>query len=186
MFPSHWQQYRAASTVAAGGIIACPSESVFGLACDPASLAAVTRLLALKNRPMTKGLIVVATQLEQLEPWLQPLTSRQAGKLTHSWPGPTTWLIPATPACPVWLRGQHSSLAVRLTAHPVLRRLCDLLGGPIVSTSANRSGRLPARSMLEARLRFGNRIDCMLPGQTGGQPRPSVIRDLSSGRLIRA
>lgn len=185
MFPSSWQLHNAARVVTAGGIIACPSESVFGLSCDPASRTAVTRLLALKSRPASKGLIVIVSQLNQLESWLQPLTNQQSEKLACSWPGPITWLIPATAACPQWVRGQYPSLAVRVTAHPVLRRLCTLLNGPIVSTSANRSGQPPARSVLQVRLRFGNRIDCILPGQLGKQQRPTVIRDLITDRLVR-
>ena len=185
MFPSSWQLHNAARVVTAAGIIACPSESVFGLSCDPASRSAVARLLDLKNRPVAKGLIVIVADIDQVAPWLQPLTDQHHRKLTNSWPGPATWLIPAAPACPEWVRGEHASLAVRVTAHPVLRRLCRLLDGPIVSTSANRSGQRPARSTLEVQLRFGNRIDYILPGQLGTEQRPTVIRDLITNRLIR-
>lgn len=185
MFPSNWQLHNAARIIADGGVIACPSESVFGLSCDPTSRSAVNRLLALKNRPAAKGLIVIASELGQLEDWLQPLTDRQLQKLASSWPGPVTWLLPAAATCPHWLRGQHASLAVRVTAHPLLRRLCTLLSGPIVSTSANYSGQRPARSALEVRLRFGKRIDCILPGPLGKQQRPTAIRDLISDRLLR-
>jgi L-threonylcarbamoyladenylate synthase len=185
MFPSNWQLHNAARVISDGGVIACPSESVFGLSCDPSRRSAVTRLLALKNRPAAKGLIVIASELGQLEDWLQPLTDLQREKLLRSWPGPVTWLLPATASCPPWVRGRHSSLAVRVTAHPVLQRLCTLLDGPVVSTSANRSGQHPARSALEVRLRFGNRIDCILPGQLGKRQRPTEIRDLLTDRLIR-
>jgi len=184
--PSHWQLHSAARCIKRGGIIAYPTEAVFGLGCDPANQLAVAKLLALKNRPWQKGLILVAASLQQLEPWLQTLSDNSLQQLDKSWPGPTTWLLPASSSCPNWLTGTHDTLAVRISAHPLVRRLCDILRGPVVSTSANSSGQRPARSVLEIRLRFGTRIDFVLPGMLGSQEKPTQIRDLASGKLIRS
>jgi len=184
--PSDWQLHSAARCIKRGGIIAYPTEAVFGLGCDPANLPAVAKLLALKNRPWQKGLILVATNLQQLEPWLQTLSDKSLQQLDKSWPGPTTWLLPASSSCPDWLTGMHDTLAVRISAHPLVRRLCDILGGPVVSTSANSSGQRPAHSVLDVRLRFGTRIDFVLPGMLGNQERATQIRDLASGKLIRS
>ncbi len=184
-FPSHWQLQTAARWIRSGGIIAYPTEAVFGLGCDPGNPRAVARLLSLKKRPWQKGLILIASDRSQLEPWVQAVPAHWSRRLTQSWPGPTTWLLPASHDCPHWLTGRHATLAVRVTAHPLVRRLCDILGSPIVSTSANTSGQRPARSALETRLRLGTLIDFVLPGELGGRSRPSQIRDLASGRLIR-
>ena len=183
--PSHWQLHSAARCIKRGGIIAYPTEAVFGLGCDPANQLAVAKLLALKNRPWQKGLIVVATNLQQLGPWIQALSDNYLQRLDKSWPGPTTWLLPASSSCPNWLTGTHDTLAVRISAHPLVRSLCNILDGPVISTSANSSGQRPARSVLDTRLRFGTRIDFVLPGMLGDQEQPTRIRDLASGKLIR-
>jgi L-threonylcarbamoyladenylate synthase len=165
----------AARVVQAGGIIAYPTEAVYGLGCDPRNEQAVRRLLALKRRSPRKGLILIAADFAQLAPFLQPLTS----------PGPHTWLIPARPGTPRWLRGQYDTLAVRVTAHPLAAALCRACGHPLVSTSANLSGRPPARGALAVRRQLGTVIDCLLPGPTGGAAQPTTIRDLRTGRRVR-
>ena len=175
----------AASWIRAGGVIAYPTEAVWGLGCDPANPDAVARLLTIKHRSYRKGLILIASDWTQLQPWLQTVSARQEKQLLDTWPGPTTWLIPAADDCPVWLTGDHSNLAVRVTTHPVVRSLCNSLDSPIVSTSANKSGRQAARSALGVRLQLSNDIDYLLPGELGGLERPSRIRDLASGRIIR-
>lgn len=184
-FPSHWQLHAAARWVRAGGVIAYPTEAVFGLGCDPGDRCAVERLLALKCRSAAKGLILIASEWNQLQPWLDRIPAAWHEKLQSSWPGPTTWLIPAAKHCPDWLTGHHDTLAVRVSAHPPVRRLCQALDSAIVSTSANRSGQRPARSVLEVRLRFGYQIDFVLPGQIGTLTKPTEIRDLASGTVVR-
>ncbi len=176
----------AARTVWAGGVIAYPTEAVFGLGCDPRNEAAVHRLLAIKRRPVEKGVILLAAALEQLTPYILPLDAAALTAVNATWPGPVTWLVPAQPQAPRWLRGQHGTLAVRVTAHPLAAALCMACGGPLVSTSANVSHRPPARCTLSVRRRLGQQVDYVVPGQTGGAKRPSEIRDLASRRVIRA
>jgi L-threonylcarbamoyladenylate synthase len=168
-----------------GAIVAYPTEAVFGLGCDPQDEQAVMRLLAIKQRPVEKGLILIASRWEQLQPYLQPVDVEVRARLEETWPGPVTWLLPARPQTPAWLRGRHQSLAVRVTAHPLAAALCDAFGGAIVSTSANASGRPPARTALQARLRCPG-VDLILAGATGGRKRPSEIRDAYTGERIRA
>jgi len=184
-FPSHWKISQAARCIRRGGIVAYPTEAVFGLGCDPANARAVTRLLALKHRRPDKGLILVAASLQQLQPWIAPLARSQVRQLGAGWPGPLTWLLPAAEHCPAWLSGGRDTLAVRVSAHPVVQALCKAAHTAIVSTSANREGQPPARSLLEIRLRFTNRIDDYLPGALGGLEQPTRIRDLQTGRVIR-
>jgi len=175
----------AARWVRSGGIIAYPTEAVFGLGCDPADPLAVSRLLAIKQRSINKGLILVAANQQQLTPWIQPLSTAHEALLQRSWPGPNTWLVPAADNCPAWLTGKHSTLAVRVTAHPLVRALCNRLDSALVSTSANISKLQPARSVLEVQLRFAALIDYILPGQTGSTAQPTPIKDLLSGRIVR-
>ncbi|MFZ5722150.1 MAG: L-threonylcarbamoyladenylate synthase [Pseudomonadota bacterium] len=183
--PSAFQLRLAAGVLLGGGVLACPTEAVFGLSCDPYDRAAVARLLALKQRPVEKGLIVVAAHVDQLGALLAPLSPAQRRQLASGWPGPNTWLVPNHGCFPVWITGGSRLVAVRVTAHPPLRALCEAFGGPLVSTSANPGGHPPARTALGVRLRFGGRIDGIVPGDTGGARNPTAIRDLETGRTVR-
>lgn len=176
----------AARVLAAGGVVAYPTEAVYGLGCDPRDFDAVARLLALKRRPARKGVILIAASLAQLEPWILPLDAAARARIGDGWPGPHTWLVPCRAQVPRWLRGAHDTLAVRVTAHPLAAALCRAFGGAIVSTSANRAGRPPARSALAVRARLGGEVDCVLNGALGGAARPTEIRDLATGALVRA
>jgi len=171
--------------IARGGLVAYPTEAVYGLGCDPRDRDAVGRLLALKARPEAKGLILIAAQWGQLEPYVRPLGPERMAIIHASWPGPVTWLLPARCDTPRWLTGEHQTLAVRVTAHPLAAALCARWGGPLVSTSANRAGRPPARSALAARLALGDGVDYILAGPCGGSPRPSSIRDGATGAVLR-
>jgi L-threonylcarbamoyladenylate synthase len=146
----------------------------------------VQRLLALKQRPVGKGLILIAADFAQLAAYVSPLPEPRMGEILAGWPGPATWLLPAAPETPYWLTGAHETLAVRVTAHPLARELCRAWGGPLVSTSANPAGAPPARSPLHVRRYFGDRLDLVLTGALGASRRPTSIRDGRSGRLLRA
>ena len=181
-----WQLRQAVRALRAGGIVAYPTEAVYGLGCDPLDEQAVLRLLAIKGRAMDKGLIVIAADFQQLLPLVLPQSADIMAPALASWPGSSTWILPAAARAPVWLTGASDGIAVRVTAHPLAARLCACFGSALVSTSANLSGRPPARSALAARRAFGSRVDYFLVGATGGEARPSAIRDLRSGRLVRA
>jgi len=183
LLPS-WRRRECLRCLRAGGIIAYPTEAVFGLGCDPWNETAVRRLLALKRRPVSKGLILIAASLEQLAPFIEPLDSASRTRVKAGWPGPLTWLLPARWA-PAWLRGRHDTLAVRVTAQPLAAELCRAWGGPLVSTSANVGGHPPARTLLALRRRLGGRVDYIVPGRLGDAARPTEIRDLASGRIVR-
>lgn len=174
-----------ARAVQAGGVVAYPTEAVYGLGCDPRNESAVRRLLAIKRRPMHKGLILIAADFAQLTLFLQAVSPADQARLAATWPGPHTWLIPARKDAPRWLRGRHDTLAVRVTAHPLAAALCRACGHALVSTSANFSGRRPARSALAVRRQLGRSIDGLLPGPTGGAAQPTEIRDLRNNQLVR-
>lgn len=176
---------RAIRCLATGGIIAYPTEAVYGLGCDPRCATAVRRLLALKRRSWRKGLILIAADYEQVETYLEPLSPDLHPRVFATWPGPVTWLLPARSQVPRWLRGHSSKLAVRITAHPQAVDLCRGWGGPLVSTSANRSGRPAARTALQVRRLFGHALDYIVPGACGDRDRPSEIRDALTHETLR-
>jgi len=182
---STWHLKQAIRHLKAGGIIAYPTEAVMGLGCSPANKKAVARLLALKQRPWQKGLILVAADYTQLEPFLEPLTPSIEKRIFAVWPGPVTWLLPAKPTVPYWLRGQSSKLAVRVTAHPQTVALCQHWGGALVSTSANLSGQPAPKTALKVRRTFAQTIDYILPGVVGGRQNPSEIRDAFTNTVLR-
>lgn len=176
---------RAAAALRAGGVVAYPTEAVYGLGCDPRNQAAVERILDLKGRPTEKGLILIAAEFDQVTPFLAPLPEAMRATVLATWPGPITWLIPAATQTPPWLRGTHDTLAVRVTAFAPAAALCRAAGMALVSTSANRSGEAPARTAAEVRAIFGTGLDDVLEGPCGGRERPSEIRDARTGAVIR-
>lgn len=168
-----------------GGVIAYATESCFGLGCDPHNFRAVKRLLAIKIRPQKKGLILVASDLKLLTPYLATLSPAELSKLDQLWPGPTTLLAPAHPSTPHWLTGRHQTIAVRVTAHNDTARLSHALKMALVSTSANRSGKKPCRRFQQCLHAFGNKV-MVIPGRIGKRKRPSTIMDLKSGKIYRS
>lgn len=177
---------RAVAVLRGGGVIAYPTEGVWGLGCDPFNRTAVERILTLKGRSSRKGLILIGNDVEQFEPWLAGLTPQHRVTLAASWPDALTWLVPDNGHSPRWLTGQHDSIALRVPAHPLARELARVFGGPVVSTSANPQGRVAATTQLRARIYFGDRVDFYLPGAVLHPHQPSEIRDLVSGAVIRA
>lgn len=167
-----------------GGVIAYPTESCYGLGCDPRNPHAIRRLLQIKGRPERKGLILIASGLNQLKPFLAPLKADQVRQLQSKWPGPHTWLVPASHNCPFWLTGRHPTIAVRVTAHQPALRLCREAGMALVSTSANRSGQKSAKTARECMRLFGNSVK-VVPGRIGKRRKPSTIQDLATGRIFR-
>jgi L-threonylcarbamoyladenylate synthase len=175
---------RAAITCNEGGVIAYPTESVFGLGCDPLNQKAVYKILQLKNRSADMGLILIASNIEQLVPFID-ISPQQKKQLKKTTTAPITWLVKASKYTPEWITGKHSQIAIRITQHPVCQQLCGLTNYPLVSTSANPSGLRPAKNNLQVIRYFGNSIDFLLPGKTGGRDRPTEIRDLGTDKIIR-
>jgi L-threonylcarbamoyladenylate synthase len=176
---------RAGALIRAGGVIAYPTEAVWGFGCDPLDAEAVARILDIKQRPASMGLILIAADPDQLRPWVEAVSPEIEARVAASWPGPVTWVLPAQPWVPGWVHGGRGTIAVRVTAHEQSAALCRAAGFAIVSTSANRSGKPPARTGIQVRRWFRDDLDLILDGATGGRDRPSEIRDAVSGRPIR-
>jgi len=181
-----WHLRQAARYFWLGGLIAYPTEAVYGLGCNPLDWEAVQRLLQLKQRPVDKGLILIAADFDQLRPFVIEPAQEIMAPVFHSWPGASTWLLPAAAGVPKWLTGEHSSIAVRVTAHPLAAALCRACDSPLVSTSANIHGQRPAKSTLALYKQFNRKIDCILNGKRGLLKQPTPIKDAMSGACIRA
>lgn len=183
---SNWQLHCARQTLRRGGVIAYPTEAVWGLGCDPWDLPAVERILELKQRPMEKGMILVASSVDQVRFLLDPLPAELQREAERHWPGPVTCLLPDVERqIPAWVRGRHSSIAIRVSSHPVVRALCEAAGMPLVSTSCNPAGRQPARYSWQVRRYFGDQLDRIVPGALGGNRNPSRIIDIVTGQQLR-
>lgn len=180
MDQKHLQQ--ALVCVREGGVIAYPTEAVWGLGCDPSNEKAIERILELKQRDWRKGLVIVAADLEQLSHWLLPLSTTRQQQLDDSWPGPVSWILPCREQVSPLLRGEHQSLAVRVSAHPLVSELC-IKCGPLVSTSANSAGHAPALSSTQVKEYFPAGIDLIVPGSLGGREQPSDIRTFDGQRI---
>ncbi len=176
---------KAALALRSGGVIAYPTEAVWGLGTDPWNERACNRLLEMKDRSWDKGLILVASSAEQLAPFIEVPSKAVWKRAALTWPGPNTWVFPCKEDVPMWISGDHDSVAVRISAHETVRALCERFGGALVSTSANPDGREPALSATQARLYFGDELDYVLPGALGGMAKPTSIRDAQTGHILR-
>lgn len=167
-------------------IIAAPTESVYGLSVDPHDEAALQALLALKRRDPTKGLILVASHVDALMEWIEPLTDAMKARILPTWPGPCTWIVPAKQHVSPLLRGRHETLAVRVTSHPVMKALCDAAGTALVSTSANHEGEPSARSVTSLIDIFGAACPPIVDGPLGDLTSPTPIYDALTGNVVRS
>ncbi len=181
----------AANLLKNGQVLAYPTEAVWGLGCDPHNEQAFQEILRLKQRPIEKGVILLAGQISQIEHLLVNLNPEIQKQVIDSWSNrhpaerATTWLLPATKDIPTWIKGNHPKVAVRVTTHPLCIALCHAFNGYIVSTSANSAGLEPARSLQEANTYFANKLN-YLNGDLGLSREPSKIIDAETGEIIRA
>lgn len=176
----------AARALRNGGVVAYPTEAVWGLGCDPGNGQALCALLAAKRRDASKGLILVAGDMEQFAEILATLRDGERQVLLDSWPGPVTWLVPHHGKVHPLVHGGHLTVALRVSSHPLVQALCNAFGGPLVSSSANPQSLPPALNGSTVRRYFAGRIDYLLSGNLGGLQRPTEIRDLVSGRVVRS
>lgn len=176
---------QAAAVLRRGGVVAYPTEGCYGLGCDPRSTRALRQVLRIKRRRWQQGLILIGAHWQHVASWVDTAEETAVARARATWPGPHTWLLPARPGVSRWLRGEHDTIAVRVTAHPLAAALCRHFGGAIVSTSANRHGRPPAVTAGQVRAQLGGGVDFVLPGPLGGLKGPTSIRDARTGERLR-
>ena len=176
---------KAVELLKKGGVIAYPTEAVFGFGCDPLNQTSLQRILEIKSREPSKGLILVAGELSQLLPFIDvdKVPATVWAELDKLWPGPFTFIMPCSPLVPELLSGGRPTIAVRVSAHKTVRQLCALAGIAIVSTSCNRSGLEPLRTVAEVEQEFGAIVDGVVKGQVGVNLNPTEIRDAVTGNV---
>lgn len=176
-----------ATLVEKGGVIAYPTEAVYGLGCDPDNQTAIQALLDVKQRAWQKGLILVAGEYNQLRPYIDEsnLSTEQLKNIHSKWPGPYTFIMPVKAGLSPLLSGAFDSIAVRVSAHSGIQAICAAINKPIVSTSANLSGNEPALSVMEIKQQFDGKIAGVVMGELGLQTAPSTIIDGVSGKILR-
>ncbi|MDN5865744.1 MAG: Sua5/YciO/YrdC/YwlC family protein [Gammaproteobacteria bacterium] len=180
------QLERAVEVLRSGGVIGYPTEGCFGLGCDPRNTAAIRSLLGRKRRSWRQGLILIGAHWGQLAPWVDRSDPLPLARARATWPGPHTWLLPAHPQVSRWLRGEHDTIAVRITAHALAAALCRAFRGAIVSTSANRHGFPPVATAGQLERQFAGGVELVLAGRLGGSPGPTAIHDARTGKMLRA
>lgn len=177
---------RVATAITEGELIVYPTEAVMGIGCDPDNADAIEKLLNLKQRPQNKGLILVASSYSQLLPYVNDDAIRQdrRAEIFSSWPGPITWLLPKGEHASEWVTGENHTIAVRVTAHPTVRDICNVIDKPLVSTSANPTGLVPALTAAQAAQYFGQKVK-YIAGEIGQESKPSTIKDGETLATIR-
>lgn len=184
---SPWRLTRIARRLNQGAVIAYPSDTIWGLGCNPFLQKAVQRIQRIKRRSRRKGLILLSSRLEYLRPFIDESAFEQFhNQLQSPTRRPTTWLIKANRYCPSWLTGNSDRIAVRLTHLPYIALLCDVMQTALVSTSANISGRSTARNSLQVHQHFRDSVDLIIEGFGSQSQQASEIRDLHSGHLVRS
>lgn len=183
--PFHLRQ--SANIIRSGGVIVYPTETLYGLGCDPYCHEAVERIYTIKQRPAGKGMILVAGTLEQLDEYIEVRDESDRHKLL---PGdvPTSWVVPANRHAPAWLV-TNGTIAVRISTQPVVIELCNRLGHALTSTSANISGHRPGLSPLALHRDFDGKVDAFVIPDASQQARmsgrPSKVRALHSDTVYR-
>lgn len=177
----------ALSCLMQGEVIVYPTEAVYGLGCDPDNQQAVEKLLAIKQRPVEKGLILIADNYGQLLKYVDDvkLPMDKRADIFSSWPAAITWVMPAAKSTPKWLTGQFDTIAVRVTNHPTVKRLCQEFKKPLVSTSANLTGQNTVISIEQAKQQFADQVGFYVDEPLGKNVQPSTIKDAMTGKIFR-
>ncbi len=182
----YWQIKKASNIVKNGGVIVYPTEAVYGLGCDPLNPCAVGKILDIKNRRIDKGLLLITANIKHIMAYIHKPQTDKINAILLSSETPTTWLFKAAENVPYWLTGNHPTIAIRLTQHPIAKALCTQLGHPLVSTSANISTKPPIVRKVLAYKHFYKKVDYIISGSVGNHNSPSEIRDAASGQILRA
>jgi len=176
---------QAVRVISNGGVLIYPTEAVFGMGCDYTNQQAVLKLLALKQRQVDKGLILIASHIQQILPLIKPKERSNLARALKTWPGHHTWVFPKTNKVPSWISGDFDTVAVRVSKHPVVKSLCDTLGSALVSTSANFSGKDTPDSCMSLKDCWGHQVDYYLDLPLGNESNPSAIHLATDGSKIR-
>ena len=176
---------KAVSVLRGGGVIAYPTEYCFGLGCDPQDSQAVEKIVKIKRRAIKQGVLLIAADINQVREYADLAISPLEAQILASWPGPITWTLPKQQSVPVWITGEHQSIAMRMTSHAISIELCRQFGQAIVSTSANRHGQSPLMTAQEVEKEMVAEVDFVVHAKVGGATHASTIRDGMTGITLR-
>lgn len=169
----------AVAILRAGGLVAFPTETVYGLGADASNPDAVRKIFAAKGRPHDHPLIVHVADAVQLANWARE-TPEAARKLAKTfWPGPLTLILKRSPRVGEFVTGGQDTVALRVPSHPVAQALLRRFGGGVAAPSANRFGRVSATTAEHVRREFGGTVDCVLDGGAADVGIESTIVDLA-------
>lgn len=179
---------QAAGVLAAGGVVACPTETFYALAVDAGNESALNRLFALKGRPASKPLLVLVADQEMLGQVAAAIPPLAESLMARFWPGPLTLILPARPDLPLPLTGGSGTIGVRQPGLALTRRLVAFFGRPITGTSANLTGQAPLLTALQVQATLGTGVDFILRDGPCPGGLPSTIVDVvhQPPRVLRA
>lgn len=184
---SPWAINRLSKAIELGAVIAYSGDTIWGFGCHPLRSDSVAQILHIKRRSSNKGLILLASDIKFCLPYISHnLPAAKLALIQQQKSRPTTWLIPASRHCPSWLRGEFPTVAIRITNHPFIQALCEKIESPIVSTSANVTGKSPVRNSIQAHRLFADQLHTIVSGYNPGTGRPSEIKSLETGNIIRS
>jgi L-threonylcarbamoyladenylate synthase len=171
-------------------VFAYPTEAVYGLGCNPFDQTAVNRILSIKQRPASQRFILIASDWSQIENLIDldkihRINPKLLLPVKQSWPGPVTWVFPASDNAPEWLVDANQTIALRITAHPIASKLCKIAEIPLISTSANISGKTPCRSFDQTKEQLGSLVNDVIDGSVDLLSSPTPIRDVLTGEYFR-
>jgi len=181
---SPWALNRFCQAVSQGAVFGYPTDTIWGFGCHPMIADAVARIHRIKGRSPNQGFILLVSKLEYCMPFVDPCPATVIPPVENA-QRPITWLVPSAADCPDWICGPYGTVAIRLTSHPFVTRVCDHLRSPLVSTSANRSGRRTVRNLIQLRRQFGSELDYVVAGYDIGSGQRSQIRSLVDGTILR-
>ncbi len=172
----------AAQVLRAGGVVAYPTETVYGLAVDPHNADALTRLFEVKGRPDTNPVLLIVDSPLQLDAVALPLSPRARRCAEAFWPGPLSLVLAAVPGLAAAI-APAGKVCVRCPGSEVARALCNAFGGAVTSTSANLSGEPPATDAAGASLAG---VSLVIDGGALPPSAPSTVYDPDTGTVFRA
>lgn len=173
----------AAHIINHGGIIAYPTETVYGLGCDIYNPDAIEKINIIKQRPLNKQFIILVGEIAQIRSLIE--INDKEKSIIENTTEPTSWVIKASPLAPEWLTDDRNMLTIRISQNSLVKKLCHILGHGIISTSANISGKKPARTSLDLHNAFHDKVDKILVSNQKTFNKPSKIIRLCDNYVIR-
>ena len=178
------KDHRLARFIRRGGIIAYPTESCFGIGCDPKNKKAINKIIKLKKRLRNKNFIIIGSSIKQFNSFINPLNDANNEKLFSKWPGPHTWLVNVNNQCSNWLKS-NSRIAIRIPSFSRCQDLVKSIDMAITSSSLNLSGKIPLKNYRDVCRFLPNQVK-LIGGRIGKNKKPSVIQDFKTNNIIRS